>query len=113
VEILRGVIKKSVFIILPAIVIAFFLESRKLPLGIFLGWLFGIINLRALTKNVQGLVGAEKAAPGIVILNLLRLSVMFAAIFLLVYHKVVNIIGLLAGFTIVFILILVEGWKAR
>jgi hypothetical protein len=112
-EILKGVIKKSAFIILPAIVIAFFFESRKLPIGIFMGWLFGIYNLRALTRNVEGMVGAGKAAPRIIILNLLRLLVILTAIFFLVYYKVVNIIGLLIGFTVVFVLILVEGWKTK
>ncbi|MBI5408173.1 MAG: hypothetical protein HZA14_02265 [Nitrospirae bacterium] len=110
-EILKRVLKKSIFIILPAIIISFFIESRRLPLGIFAGWLFGIINLRALSRNVEGLVGAGNATPRIVILNLVRLLALFAAIFALVYYQVVNIFGLLIGFTVVFTLILIEGWK--
>jgi len=112
-EILKGVVKKSIFIVLPAIVIAFFFESRKMPLGIFLGWLFGIFNLRALTRNVEGLVGSEKAALRIVMLNLVRLLTISAAIFMLVYYKVVNIFGLITGFTIVLALILIEGMKVK
>ena len=110
-EILKGVLKKSIFIIPPLIIVSFFIESRRLPLGIFLGWLFGIVNLRALTKNVEGLLGPEKATAKIVILNITRLLALSVAIFMLVYHRIVNVIGLLIGFTIVFTLILIEGWK--
>ena len=110
-EILKQVVKKSIFAVLPALAVSAFIEPRKLPLGILLGWLFGIFNLRALTKNVGGLVGAEKATARIMFLNITRLVTLFAAIFLLVYHRIVNVIGLLIGFTVVFIFILVEGWK--
>lgn len=110
-ELLKCVLKKSILIILPAIIISFFIESRKLPLGIFMGWLFGVINLRALTRNVEGLLAPQKSAGRIVFLNMLRLTAMFAAIYLLVSHKIVNIFGLLIGFTIIYMLILIEGWK--
>lgn len=110
-EILKGVLKKSIFIIPPLIIVSFFIETRRLPLGIFLGWLFGIVNLRALTKNVQGLLGPENATVKIVILNIIRLLALSVAIFVLVYYRIVNVIGLLIGFTIIFILILIEGWR--
>jgi hypothetical protein len=111
-EILKRVVKKSVFIVLPAAVIsAFFIESQKLPLGILTGWLFGILNLRQLTRNIEGLVGSEKATVKLVFLSMIRLLVLFAAIFVLVYYRIVNIFGLLFGFTVVFVFILVEGVK--
>ncbi len=111
-EILKRVIKKSIFIILPAIIIsAFFIEAKKVPLGIFMGWLFGIFNLRTLTRKVEGLVGSEKATIKLVFLSMTRLLALFAAIIILVYYKIVNIFGLLFGFTVVSILILVEGAK--
>ncbi len=110
-EILKRVIRKSIFIILPAVIISFFYEAQKLPLGIFLGWLFGIVNLRTLSRNVEGLVGTEKATAKIVISSMFRLLALFAVIFFLIYYKVVNVFGLLFGFTVVFILILIEGAK--
>ncbi|MBI5665347.1 MAG: ATP synthase subunit I [Nitrospirae bacterium] len=111
-EILKGVFKKSIFIILPAAVLsAFLFEPRKFPLGILMGWLFGIINLRQLSRNIEGLVGTEKMTLKLVFLSMIRLLVLFTAIFLLIYYRVVNVFGLLIGFTVVFILILVEGAK--
>jgi hypothetical protein len=111
-EILKRVIKKSVFIVLPvAALSAFLIEPRTVPLGILTGWIFGILNFRQLTRNIEGLVGTEKATFKLVFLSMTRLLVLCTAIFLLIYYKIVNVFGLLFGFTVVFILILVEGAK--
>ncbi len=111
-EILKRVIKKSIFIILPSAVLsAFLIEPRKVPLGILMGWLFGILNLRQLSRNIEGLVGSEKAALKLVFLSMTRLLMLCAAIFLLIFYKVVNVFGLLFGFTVVFVLILIKGAK--
>jgi hypothetical protein len=111
-EILKGVFRKSIFIILPvALLSAFLIEPRKFPLGIMMGWLFGILNLRQLTRNIEGLVGTEKATFKLVFLSMTRLLILFAAIFVLIYYRVVNVFGLLIGFTVVFVLILIEGAK--
>ena len=110
---LKGVIKKSIFIILPAIVISAFLtEPQKMPLGILTGWVFGLFNLKQLTKNVKRLAGAERAAGKLVVLSMIRLAALFFAIFLLVYYDLINVLGLLLGFTVVFVFILIEGARA-
>ncbi|MBI4686197.1 MAG: hypothetical protein HY756_00145 [Nitrospirae bacterium] len=111
-EILKGVIKKSLIIIIPAVLVSAFFKQQGFPLGILTGWLLGIINLRGLVRNVKGLIGAERAAAKILFLNISRLSAIFIAIFALIYFKIVNAFGLLIGFTVVFILILTEGLKA-
>lgn len=112
-DLLRNVTKKSIIIVLPAVAAAIFYEPRRLPLGIFLGWLFGIINLRSLSRNVAGLLGEERATARLLFLNMARLIFMIVAISMLVYYKVVNVFGLLIGFTVVFTLIMVEGLKAN
>jgi len=112
-EILKGVVKKSIFIIVPAIVLAgYFIEPRQVPLGIFMGWLLGIINFRQLTRNIEGVFGSQKATFKLVFLSLTRLMALFAAIAALLYYRVVNPFGLLFGFSVVFMLVLVEGAKA-
>jgi len=109
-ELIKGVFKKSVFIVLPAAAAsAFYMDPRKMPLGILLGWLFGIFNLRQLSRNVQGLFGSDKATVKLVFLSMTRLLSLFVAIIFLVYYRVVDVFGLLFGFTVVFVLILVEG----
>jgi len=110
-EILKGVIKKSLFIIIPTAIVSAFFEWKKLPLGIIAGGLFGILNLRGLARTVEGFIGAERPTAKIIIMNMTRLSVLFAAIFILIWFKVINAIGMLFGFTVVFVLILIEGMK--
>lgn len=112
-DIVRGVFKKSIIIIVPAaIVSAYYVDTRKAPLGILLGWLFGIINLRQLTRNVKGLFGSEKATLKLLFMSMTRLLALFSAVIILVYYQVVNAIGLLFGFTVVFLFILIEGMRA-
>ena len=109
-EIFKRVILKTIIIILPAAILSYiYIEPQKVPLGILMGGLFGLFNLRQLSRNVAGLVGAEKATFKLVFLSMTRLFVLFAAIFLLLYYQVVNAFGLLFGFTVVFALILIEG----
>ncbi|MBI4698112.1 MAG: ATP synthase subunit I [Nitrospirae bacterium] len=111
-DILKGVFKKSIFLVITAAIISAFFEQKKLPLGIIAGGIFGILNLRGVVRSVEGFVGSESPSAGTVIFNMIRLLMLFAAIFLLVWYKIINIIGLLIGFTIIFILIIVEGIKA-
>ena len=111
-DILKNIIKKSLFVLIPVVIAAAFIESRKLPLGIFLGWLFGIVNFKGMIKNIEGMTDIHKAKSKIFILSVFRLGILFAAIAALAYFKIINIIGLLVGFTIVFIFILIEGMKA-
>ena len=111
-EIFKGVIKKAVFIILPSMLLAgYFIEPRKVPLGIFMGALLGIVNLRQLSRNVEGFFGSQSATAKLLFTGMLRLLFLGAAIVALIYYKVVNIFGLLFGFTVVFVLIMVEGFK--
>ncbi len=109
-EILKRVIVKSLFIIFPAAILSYiYIEPQKVPLGILLGGLFGLFNLRQLSRNVTGLVGSERATFKLVFLSMTRLMVLFAAIFLLIYYRIVNVFGLLFGLTVIFALILIEG----
>jgi hypothetical protein len=110
-EILGRVVKKSLIIILPVAAVSAFFEWKKLPAGIIAGGIFGIMNLRGLVRNVEGIVGSEKAVVRMVFLSMTRLFILFGAIFLLIWLQVVNVLGMLLGFTVVFVLILVEGVK--
>jgi ABC-type multidrug transport system permease subunit len=111
-DILKGVFKKSIFIILPAMLMGgYFIEPQKIPLGIFMGALLGIVNLRQLSRNVEGFFGSQGGTAKLVLTGILRLLFLGTAISALIYYKIVNVFGLLFGFTVVFILILVEGFR--
>lgn len=108
-EILKKVLKKSLFIILPALAVSFILQWEKVPQGIAAGWILGILNLRMLTRNVEGLIGSQRATAKIVFLSITRLFALCAVILLLMYLQLTNVFGLLFGFSVVFALILYEG----
>lgn len=110
-EILSRVIKKSLIIILPATGISLVFGWEKVPLGILAGWFFGVLNFRALSRNVTGLLASEKAVTLIVLKSMTRILTLFAAVAFLLYIKVINAFGLLFGFTVVFALILLEGLR--
>ena len=110
-EILKGVIKKGALIIIPSALISAFFEWKKLPLGIIAGGLFGILNLRGLTKSVKGFMGSGGSTAKIIFMSMTRLFILFTAIFILVWFKIINILGLVFGFTVILVLILIEGAK--
>jgi hypothetical protein len=108
-EILKGVIKKSLIIILPVAAVSAFFEWKKLPLGIIIGGVFGILNMGGLVRSVRGVIGSSKTTAKIIFLSMTRLFILFTAIFILIWLEIINILGMLFGFTVVFVLILVEG----
>jgi len=112
-EILSRVITKSLIIILPAAAVSAFIEWKKLPLGIIAGGLLGILNLRGLARNVEGFISSEKATAGLIFMSMIRLFMLFAVIFVFIWLKIINVLGMLFGFTVVFVLILFEGMKAN
>ena len=111
-EILKRVIYKSIIIILLCAAISAFYEWKKLPLGIIAGGLFGILNLRGLVRSVEGFINSNMLSAKLILMSFARLFILFSAIFILLWFKIINVFGLLFGFTVVFVLILVEGMKA-
>lgn len=91
--------------------ISAFFEWKRVPHGIIAGWLFGILNLRLMTKNVHAFIGSERATVKIVFLSITRLVALLTAMAFLIYFKIINIFGLIFGLTVVFILILIEGMR--
>ena len=110
-EILKRVAYKTILIIVPCAIISGFYEWKKLPLGIIAGGLFGILNLRGLVRSVEGFIGSGSLTGKVIFMSFTRLFILFSAIFILLRFKIINVFGLLFGFTVVFILILVEGMK--
>ncbi len=60
---------------------------------------------------MEGFFGSKSATAKLLFTGMLRLLFLGAAIVALIYYEVVNIFGLLFGFTVVFILIMVEGFR--
>ncbi len=111
-QFLKGVFKKGIIIILLLAGVSVIFEWKKLPLGILSGGLLGLLNLKGLVRGVKRFLYTEKATAKMIFLSMTRLFALSVTIFILIYFKIINVLGLLLGFTAIFILILIEGMRA-
>ena len=110
-DLVRNIQKSSLMVIFPLAALSAFIEWKKLPLGIIIGGALGLVNLRGLAWGVRGLLGVEKAGARMLFFSQFRIIMLFLVLAALVYIKLVNIFGILAGFTVVFSMIIIEGLK--
>jgi len=109
---LTRIYKRAVFILVPLALLSAFIEWKKLPFSILIGGILGLINLRGLARGVYSIVGTYRPTAKIVISTILRLGFLAVVLILLFALKVVNVFGILIGFTVVFVLIMTEGLRA-
>lgn len=110
-DLIRNIYKKSVIILIPLAALSCLIEPKKLPAGIIVGGLLALLNIKGLAWGVEGLIGSERATGRILFLSQFRLVMLFIIIAVLVYLRIVNVFGLLAGLTVVFALVLIEGYR--
>jgi len=110
-DLVRNVFKKSALVLLPLAALSLFMDAKKLPDGILAGGILGLLNIKALSWGVRGLLGSEKATAKMVFFSQFRLFVLFTILAAIVYLGLVNVFGLLIGFTVVFGMLLGEGYR--
>jgi len=108
---LKRIYKRAILILLLLAFVSAFFEWKKLPFSILIGGLLGLINLRGLARGVSSLIGTYRPTAKIVILTILRLGFLAVVLILLFALKLVNVFGILIGFTVVFVLIVTEGLR--
>ncbi len=105
----KRIYKQSAVALIAAAVVSIFFTEWQFPLSILIGGLIGIINLRGIVWSVRSLLGTEKAQAKMMVLSMFRLLVIFSALIILAIFGIIKAYGLLAGFTIVFIIMIKEG----
>lgn len=108
---IRNVYRKAAVILIALSGLAVFFDSRRLIVSTVIGALLALINLRGLSRSIKGLLGSNRAAGKIIFSSYVRLFVLAVILFILFKKSLVNPIGILTGFTIILVLILVEGWR--
>jgi len=108
-ELIRRIFKKSIIILVPLAVLSAVIEWKKLPVSILAGGVLGFANIRGLAWGVEGLFGADKETSKMIFFSMFRLIMLFLILLTLVYLKLVNIFGILIGFTVIFVLLIIEG----
>ncbi len=121
----KKVTKKSLFVILPLVLLSLLVNWRAghlrfvalfgnpdfMTLSIVIGGILGIANLRGLVWGIDSLLGTYKANTKLVFLSLFRLGILFAIIIILVVLRLINLLGLVAGMTVVFVILIMEAVK--
>ena len=110
-DLVRKIQKSSLIVLFPLAALSAFLEWKKLPLSVLIGGALGLVNLRGLAWGVQGLLGTGQASGKMLFFSQFRFIMLFFVLAALVYLKFVNIFGVLAGFTVVFSMVIIEGLK--
>ena len=124
-ELIKRVIKQSVFVLLLLVILAFLLRTRieqisflaligspsLIPASILIGGVLAILNLKGLVWGIESLLGAYKANVTLLVLNILRLLILFSIITVLVAFRLAHLVGLLVGMTVVFFILIKEGLK--
>lgn len=110
-DLIKKIFKKAAIALLTLAALSAFLEWKKLPAGILAGGILGLANIKGLAWGVEGLIGSQKATGRMIIFSMLRLIMLFLILTLLMYLRLVNVFGVLAGFTVVFVLVITEGLR--
>jgi hypothetical protein len=121
--VIEGVTKKTVLLAMIGTVAAAGLGSVlwpalpfwTVPGGVLAGGVLGAVNFRWLARAVervylrQGSSGALSSVAAVVI-NVLKLSVIFIVLFIVIKKDLVNIYGFVAGLSLHFLAILWQGF---
>ncbi len=121
-NIIMGVAKKTALIVsvaaVAALVINLIRQSEPrwwfLPLSVLFGGGLGFLNFRWLATSVERVYLRKGATPGLsnlaaVIISILKLSVIFIILFVVIKWQLLHIFGLVAGLSLCFLAILWEG----
>ncbi len=121
-NIILGVAKKTALIVLVAaaasLVIGILYRKEQLwwllPLSVLFGGGLGFLNFRWLAISVEKIYLRKGATPGLsniaaLIISLLKLSVIFIILFIVIKWQLLHIFGLVAGLSLCFLAILWEG----
>lgn len=103
--------KQSIIILLAISILSAFIEWKKLPISILVGGILGLANLGGIARGVEGLVRKHRSSGRLIFFSIFRLTILTAILTILVIYKLVNIFGILIGFTVVSISIIKEGLK--
>lgn len=105
----KKIYKKSLIVLSVIIILSAYFGWRIWPLSIAAGGILGLVNLKAMVWGIEGSISAFRASAILVFFSVFRLLLILIVLAWLLSHKLVNLMGVTIGFTIVFIFILQEG----
>ncbi len=121
--VLSGVARKTAIIVSAAAAASLVLSIVRgdrwwfLPASVLFGGLLGLLNFRWLAIAVQRVYLRDGATPGTsnlaaAIINVLKLSIIFVILFIVIKWQLLHVFGLVAGLTLCFFAIIWQGASA-
>jgi hypothetical protein len=122
-SVLSGVARKTAVIVSAAAVAALVLSILRgdrwwfLPASVLFGGVLGLLNFRWLAIAVQRVYLRDGATPSTsnlaaAIVNILKLSIIFIILFIVIKWQLLHVFGLVAGLTLCFVAIIWQGASA-
>jgi hypothetical protein len=111
VNLIKRIHKTALLILVPVAALSALIDPKRLPLSVLAGGLLGLVNLGGLSRGLEFLLGTRKSALKLFFFGVFRLLIVFTIIILLAMSRAVDLPGLAAGFTVVFAVIVVEGYR--
>lgn len=106
---LRRIYRLGIIILLPLAALSAFLDWKRLPLSILIGGLLGLANLKGLSWGLKNFATSYRPSGKVIFLSIARFFIIGLVLIIFALLKLINFIGVLIGFTVVFILIIKEG----
>ena len=109
-KILGSIQKKTVAVLLFLLLLSLIYKSIKISSGIAAGGCLSLINLRLLGRIIENVFSQEKPSKALIVWQyVIKLAVLFSAIYLLVTYHLVDIIAFIVGFSAFLFALLWEG----
>lgn len=83
----------------------------KFPLGVIVGGVLGLLNLRGMVRGLEDLTLVPDPKASIMFKSLIRLFILSLVIIILAMTRTVHLVGLLVGFTVVLLSTITEGFR--
>jgi cbb3-type cytochrome oxidase subunit 3 len=107
-DLIKRINKLGMVILVAAALLSAAYEWKKLPFSILVGGMLGLFNLKGLAWGLRDFA-LYRASGKVIFLSIFRFFTLAFILIVLAVLKLINLIGILIGFTIVFVLVLVEG----
>ncbi len=107
---LKRISKKSAVALAVLAAASALVDWKTLPAGIIIGGALALVNIKGLAWGVRGLLGTGNASGKMLFFSQFRLLLLFLILAVLFYLRLVTVLGVLIGFTVVFVFTLIEGF---
>lgn len=108
-------IYRLAFIIIPSIAIVsgvIWWGEWRIPFSIIVGGVLSVASLRIIVWSVRRFLGSGMGQPIIIGISTLKIFAMFATMVVLAVYGLLNVVGMVLGFTTVLVITTIEGYRA-